>query len=268
MSAEATRSHAAPYLRGRQTDTALEAGSVVEPTASIPLQGGLPHQAMSEANLALPRAGGIAYLARHGQTQSNVLRRYAGHSAEPLTELGRSEMSQLAARAGLLGITQIWTSEVHRARESAGLVGAVLDLPVRADARLNEMRMGPWEGLTEQEVADRYPDAHALWCTLPDRLALDGRETLAALSTRVTAVLDEAARQAGPLLLITHVAPIRVAILSALGFPLRLYKRVPVANGDCFGVHRERQEVYPLGEERSLRERLSRSLAGPESSVA
>ena len=141
---------------GRLTDTGLEAGSVVEPTASTPLsQGGSPHQAMSEANLVVPRARGIAYLARHGQTESNVLRRYAGCSPEPLTDLGRSEMSELAARVGLLGITQIWTSEVQRTRESAGLIGAVLDLPVRSDARLNEMRMGPWEGLTEQEEIGR-----------------------------------------------------------------------------------------------------------------
>jgi len=111
---------------------------------------------MSEANLSLPRTGGVAYLARHGQTESNVLKRYAGYSSESLTDLGRSQMSQLAARVGLLGITEIWTSEVQRTRESAGLIGAVLDLPVRQDARLNEMRMGPWEGLTEQEVCLLY----------------------------------------------------------------------------------------------------------------
>lgn len=208
------------------------------------------------------------FLARHGETESNLRRCYAGYSPEPLTELGRGQSGGLAARLALAGLGEIWTSEVARASESAELVGSVLGIPVRADARLNEMRMGPWEGLTEQEVAARFPDAHALWCTLPDRLALDGRETLDALAARVKAAVGDAAQRPRPVLLMTHVAPFRVAVLSALGLPLRLYKRVHVGNGDCAHVEHERREVYRLGEDRSIRQRLGLSLAGPESSVA
>ena len=114
----------------------------------------------------------------------------------------------------------------------------------------------------------RFPDAHALWCTLPDRLALEGRETLAVLATRVRAVVNDAVRRPHPVLLMTHVAPMRVAVLRALGLPLRLYKRVHVANGDCVHVDQVQGEAYRLGEGRSMRERLALSLGGPESSVA
>src|SRR2546422_10863001 len=100
--------------------------------------------------------------------------------------------------------------------------------------------MGPWEGLTEAQVADRFADAYALWCTLPDRLALDGRETLAAVAGRVTAALSDAAGRPRPLLLMTHVAPLRVAVLRTLGLPLRPYKRGHGPNGDCGPVVRQR----------------------------
>ena len=211
---------------------------------------------------------GQVYVARHGQTESNLLRRYAGYSSEPLTKTGRRQMCGLAAQLALCGIAEIWTSAVTRARESAHLVSQVLSVPVRVDPRLNELRMGPWEGLTEAQVADRFADAYALWCTLPDRLALDGRETLAAVAARVTAALSDAASRPRPVLLMTHVAPLRVAVLRTLGLPLRLYKRVHVPNGDCVRVDRKRCEVRPLGEDRSLRRRLNLALAEPEGSAA
>jgi len=211
---------------------------------------------------------GQVYLARHGQTESNLVRRYAGYSAEPLTETGRGQISGLAAQLGLCGIAEIWTSAVARARESAHLVSQMLSAPVRVDSRLNELRMGPWEGLTEAQVADRFPDAYALWCTLPDRLVLDGRETLEAVAARVTAAMRDAASRPGPVLLMTHVAPLRVAVLHTLGLPLGLYKRVHVSNGACVRVDRRQCEVYPLSEERSLRHRLKLAFPGPESSAA
>jgi broad specificity phosphatase PhoE len=208
----------------------------------------------------------LAYLARHGQTESNLLRRYGGSSSESLTDAGRAEMRRLATRLGASGIAEIRTSEVTRARESADVIGRVVGVPVRVDARLNEMRLGPWEGLIEDEVAARFPEAYTVWHTVPDRLTMDGRETLDEVAARVAAAVRDAAQRPAPVLLMTHVAPIRVAVLNALGLPLALYKHVPVPNGTCVIIHRVQGEVYRLGEARSLREELS--LAAPDNSVA
>src|SRR6266571_216257 len=177
----------------------------------------------------------------------------------------RSSFSRESTRTGTLSI---WLTTCARARASAHVVSQMLSVPVRVDSRLNELRMGPWEGLTEAQVAHRFPDAYALWCTLPDRLALDGRETLGAVAARVTAAMRDAASRPRPVLLMTHVAPLRVAVLHSLGLPLRLYKRVHVSNGDCVRVDRARCEIYRLGEDRSLRHRRNLALARPERSVA
>jgi broad specificity phosphatase PhoE len=208
----------------------------------------------------------LVYLARHGQTASNLLGRYAGYNTEPITETGRSQMSELAAQLGSCAVGEIWTSEVPRARESAELVGGVLGVPVRADERLNEMRLGPWEGMTEGEVALAFPSAYALWCTLPDRLVLDGRETLHALRVRITATVTDAARMRHPVLLMSHVAPIRVAVLSVLGLPLSQYKRLHLGNGDGVVIDRAKAEARRVGEERSLQHEFP--AGGPDSSLA
>ena len=207
----------------------------------------------------------LVYLARHGQTESNLLGRYAGYNTEPITDAGRDQMSALAARLQPCAVGEIWTSEVLRARESADLVGGLLGVPVRTDERLNEMQLGPWEGMTEAEVAQAFPTAYELWCTLPDRLTLDGRETLAALCVRVTATLADAARMRHPVLLMSHVAPIRVAVLSVLGLPLSQYKRLHLGNGDGVVIDRGKAEARRVGEDRSLQHEFP--VSGPDSAA-
>ncbi len=208
----------------------------------------------------------LVYLARHGQTESNLEGRYAGYSREPITDAGRTQMRALASRLAHCGVAEIWTSEVPRACESADVVGRVLGAPIRTDARLNEMQLGPWEGMTEEEVARQFPSAHAVWCELPDRLVLDGRETLAAVATRIDAAVRDAAHQPHPVLLVSHVAPIRVAVLTALGLPLNQYKRLHMGNGDGVVIDHARFEARRVGEDRSLQHEFPAT--GPESSTA
>lgn len=119
---------------------------------------------------------------------------------------------------------------------TAEVVGQRLGLPVIGDCRLNELRMGPWEGLTEAEVAERFPREYGIWLERPDELRLDGRETLPELAERVGAVLRDSVESGHNELLITHVALVRVAVLIGAQDSLRAYKQVPVVNCQWFQV--------------------------------
>ena len=196
------------------------------------------------------------YLARHGQTESNLLNRYSGFSSEPVTRVGRAQMMDLGTRLKTCGIAEIWTSAMARARESADVVSRILGLPVHVDPRLNEMGLGAWQGLTEAEVGQIFPEEYKIWCTAPDRLDLEGRESLLALSDRVNLAVVDAAGRPRPVLCITHVAPIRVAVIRALGLPLRYYRRVHVGNGDCLVIAGNQIGATRLGEKHSLRDDL------------
>ena len=198
----------------------------------------------------------VTYLARHGETSSNVVGRYAGESDEPLTPLGRSQVRGLAAQLAQCGIGQIWTSQVARASESAHILAEALGVDVRLDPRLNEMQMGPWEGLTEEEVAAQYAEEYRTWLGSPDRLSLAGRETLDMVAARVMEAVREAAAGPCAVLLVTHVAPMRVAALRTLDVPLSRYKRLQVRNAECLAVHTAVREVRRLGATRSLRHEI------------
>ena len=55
------------------------------------------------------------------------------------------------------------SSDLQRAVDTAGALAAAAGVPLRLDERLREHGMGSWEGLTRDEVAERYPDQYADW---------------------------------------------------------------------------------------------------------
>lgn len=175
------------------------------------------------------------FLVRHGETESNLLKRYAGHSPEPLTRLGRQQIAAVASSLVDTGATTIRSSRIARAMESAQILGDILRLPIVADGRLDELTMGPWEGLTECEIARRYPVEWDTWNSRPHELHLAGRESLDDVAARVMAIVEDISVKETAIL-VTHVAPIRTAAMSVLDVPLSQYKRLTVENAACVRV--------------------------------
>ena len=145
-----------------------------------------------------------------------------------------------------VGLGIVWTSGIARARETAAILSSALEIPLRDESRLDEMVLGPWEGLTEDEVAQQYPCEFKVWNERPDLLRLPGRETLEELASRVAPVLNDAVSQTEPVLLVTHVAIIRVLTLSVLGHALSGYKRLAVPNVSCMRIDVETREVVHI----------------------
>lgn len=199
----------------------------------------------------------FVFVARHGEIASNRARRYAGRSSEGLTPLGRQQAETLAERVAGQGIAEVRTSEIARAEDTARIVAERLRIPLVRDRRLNEMLLGPWEGLTEHEVEALYPEAYQVWNSRPDQLALEGRESLHAVARRVAAVLADVVPRPAPVLLVTHVALIRVAALETLGLPLARYKSICVPNAEVFRFDTANHAVHRLEAPGCLKEELA-----------
>lgn len=177
-------------------------------------------------------AGARLFLVRHGETASNGARLYAGRSDEPLNERGRAQAVTAAERLLGEGIEALYSSPLRRAAETAGLMAAVLGVPVTVEEDLTEMALGPWQGLTAEEVSRRYPREWALWQANPTRLELPGRESLADVLRRVLPCLERIRRTHphGAVAAVSHHAPIRVALLHHAGQDLDRYRAASVGN--------------------------------------
>jgi broad specificity phosphatase PhoE len=95
----------------------------------------------------------VIALIRHGRTQANVEMRWQGQGDWDLDELGRRQAKALGGWYGQL--STVYTSPLKRASSTAGYVAANGIVPVDD---LKELSMGKWEGLTTNEIDERWPD--------------------------------------------------------------------------------------------------------------
>ena len=146
----------------------------------------------ARALLSLPvtSPAGRLLIVRHGQSTWNASGRWQGQADPPLSEHG-VEQAELAAKA-LDEVDAVWSSDLERARHTAGILAARHGLEVRTDPRLRERAAGPWTGLTRGEIEARYPGY------LADGRRPPGYEDDASLAARAFAALgDFAAALAG-----------------------------------------------------------------------
>jgi probable phosphoglycerate mutase len=140
---------------------------------------------------------------RHGRTEWNAAGRFQGRMDPPLDEVGRRQAVEAAphliASAGLGEDTVVVSSDLERAADTAAALIRLLGVPLILDAGLRENGMGTWEGLTRDEVADRYPDQYADWLAgrpvrgrggeEPDEVAARALTAVAALPPASVAVV-------------------------------------------------------------------------------
>jgi probable phosphoglycerate mutase len=162
------------------------------------------------------------HLVRHGESAWNVAGRVQGQSrmAGALTPAGRQQAARTARMLAERhpAADAIFTSDLSRARETAGIIADLLGLPVSEDAGLREQHLGDLEGrrfadpLGEGTVQDVIDD---LWRNPARRPS--GGECIADLYLRTHAALARcaAAYPGRELILVAHGGPVRVATTTA-----------------------------------------------------
>ncbi len=153
-------------------------------------------------------------LVRHGETDWNRQRRFQGHADQPLNDAGRSQARELAGRLRDEPVTALYTSPLRRASETAQILATGFGLEARTLDALLEIDVGAWEGLTVDEVRERYPDrADQDW-----RSGWEDGETYDELEQRVVPALIELGSRhgGGHVLAVTHAGPLRAAIAASM----------------------------------------------------
>lgn len=165
------------------------------------------------------------YLARHGESDWNVARRWQGHADRPLTEAGREQARTLADRLAAVGIEAVYSSDLRRARDTAATVAERLGLEVQALPELREVDVGSWSGLTREEADERFPGALARW--RDGGHGWEDGESYEAMAERVVGAVRRLAEQHpdGRILVVSHGGPIRAIHAAALGIDLGEHRR-------------------------------------------
>ncbi|MBX5476940.1 MAG: alpha-ribazole phosphatase [Clostridia bacterium] len=173
----------------------------------------------------------LLYLVRHGETQSNREGRYQGSLDIPLNEEGREQARRLARRLAGVAFDAAYASDLKRAVETARILLDGRDIELRLDARLREMSYGRWEGLTVEEIQQRYPEEWEAYRRDGVQTRVTGGESLEDVRRRVAAFADEVLQQAyRRVLVVSHGAALKTLLFTLAGLDLRLRGRFVLDN--------------------------------------
>jgi probable phosphoglycerate mutase len=162
------------------------------------------------------------YLIRHGEPSEEYQGRFYGQLDIPLSERGMKQSRATAERLSGIPFDAVYSSDLRRAGHLADLLAEPLDLPVRRLEVFRERSLGVLQGLTEDEMLERFPEEYASWSA--NRILHPVREgenyeqlrgrVLPAIATLVEAFAGMR------IALVAHGGPIRVALGHVLGMPL------------------------------------------------
>ena len=114
------------------------------------------------------------YFVRHGEIESNIRKVYAGWNDEPLTKNGIRQAEKAGELLNDKGIDALYCSPLRRAVQTAEIIGEAIGEVPGPDAHFKEMGLGPWEGLSEDEVERCFPEEWRVWNTRPAEFAAGG----------------------------------------------------------------------------------------------
>ena len=142
---------------------------------------------------------------RHGLTEWNAAGRWQGWADAPLADVGRRQALDAAAAIG--AVDAIVASDLSRALITAEIIGEAIGVgPVAVHPGLRERHVGAFEGLTTDEIKERFPGAL-------DRSPVEppGAEAVETLEARVVAALVGVAATVGDgdVLVVSHGGVIR-----------------------------------------------------------
>lgn len=175
-------------------------------------------------------------LIRHGQTDWNVAGRWQGHSDIPLNDTGRSQAQAVAQRLKKWELTAIYTSDLSRASETATIIGQTLGLKPAVIPAWRERFCGDFEGLTNSDIAERFPEQ---WAKLQQgHLELPNGETTQELSGRIIPSFETllASHHGQRFAVVSHGGVLRVLISNVLGLDADAPARLSVSGNTGLSV--------------------------------
>jgi len=173
-------------------------------------------------------------LVRHGRTAANAAGELLGRRDPPLDEVGRQQAARIAE--SIPAASRIISSPLRRCVETAREIQAKCEsgIGIETDERFVEIDYGTLEGMSVGQIPDV---TWARWQSDP-AWSPGGAESLADVSSRVAAALDDVRGSAAggtPIVIVTHVSPIKAAIGWALGTGPEIFWRCHVSQAS---IHR------------------------------
>ena len=167
------------------------------------------------------------FLLRHGETDWNRDHRCQGIVDLDLNGTGVRQANEVAAYLRHERIHSIYSSNLRRAVQTAEVVSREHGLSIQIEPNLRELDHGELEGLTFEEIRDKYGEFIQKWRSEPADLLLPGGERLADVAERawsaVNRIIDRHIEE-HRIVLVSHNFPIVAILCRITNTPLNQYR--------------------------------------------
>ena len=169
-------------------------------------------------------------IVRHGESEANGSKRFAGHLDIPLSAKG-AQQAELTARyiKENYHVDAVYASDLQRAFYTGNAVASKLNLQTIPDAQLREIYAGDWETVKFDDLAANYGEPYQIWLKDIGNAQCPNGESVAQLQERFVSALRRIAKENdGKTVVIgTHATPIRTFMCHCMGLPLSEMKNIP-----------------------------------------
>lgn len=202
------------------------------------------------------------YFLRHGQTAFSRDNSFSGSGLDLELTLAGQEMAQAFADAyQSIPWQAIYCSPMRRAVATAQPLCQAVKMELQLRPGLTEMSFGHWEGLTQEEAQQQYPQAYLRWSIEPGWYAPPGGETAHQVARRAMPVIDEISQQFsdGNVLIVSHKSTTRIILCHLLGLEVGLYRHrldCPVCSISIVEMKEQGPFLRAVADQSHLPERL------------
>jgi len=175
-------------------------------------------------------------LIRHGATANNDAvppRLQGARSDPPLSHAGIRQADRLAEFLARLPIRDVFASPLLRARQTADRIAQTHCKTTTIVEQLREIDCGQWEGLTWDDVEQRWPDHYRNFVANPGEVPYLGGESLSDVERRVVPALGRLAddHRGRMIVVVAHNMVNRCFLAHHLHTPLADYRKIVQENG-------------------------------------
>lgn len=186
---------------------------------------------------------GFIYLIRHGEVAWNYSGAYVGVTDLQLNDVGLAQAHLLSDYLVRRNIAAVYSSDLQRARVTAEIIAEPLGLPVHRSIMLREINYGEWEGLTSEDISNRYGELYHKWISNAADIQIPGGETFRGMLNRSMAEFTKItdAHEDENIAVVAHKSVNRVIICQLLGMDINNYRMIGQVNS-CFNIIQRRKK--------------------------
>ncbi|MFC2034345.1 histidine phosphatase family protein [Chloroflexota bacterium] len=183
-------------------------------------------------------------LVRHGVTEFNSNQRFMGYTDIDMNTVGYSQIEKLRDLLVDEKVSSIYSSDLKRAMSTADVISSSCNTDVVPCTDLREINCGDVEGLTFEEISNKYPELAGMITNFNLKIKFPGGESFEDFIERTSQFLDKLKEHdsSDTIIIVSHSGVLRVLVCLLLGIDMNCWWQFRFDNASLSVV-----ETYPQG---------------------